>query len=111
MTGEMHHIDQDGNDSNGECWPTHTAIAKALGGKLQPFDVYQGPYIMIGPDMRIGERPYQLAVQNLGIIRLWIVSDDGAFGQVYREDTEKLSDSFWYEDLEAAIASAQELMA
>ena len=111
MTGEMYHIDQNGNDSNGECWPIHAAIARAIGGKLQPFDVYQGPYIVIGSDVRIGERPYQLAVQNLGIIRLWIVSDDGAFGQVYREDMEKLSESFWYDDEEAAIACAKKLMA
>lgn len=38
MAGEMNHLDP--NE-----WPTHKAVAEALGGRLQPFDEYQGPYI------------------------------------------------------------------
>lgn len=38
MTGEM-----DQNDLKD--WPIHQAVAEALGGRLQPFDVYAGPYI------------------------------------------------------------------
>lgn len=45
MTGEMHSIDPDGNDSNGESWPVHAAVARALGCELRPFDKYCGPYI------------------------------------------------------------------
>jgi len=26
-------------------WPTHKAVADALGGRLRPFDQYQGPYV------------------------------------------------------------------
>lgn len=47
MTGEMRHIDRDGNDSNGETWETHALLARALRGKLRPFDVYTGPYIEV----------------------------------------------------------------
>jgi hypothetical protein len=112
MTGEMCSIDQSGLDSNGEEWPIHAAIAKALGGTLQPFDVYQGPYILIGEDVRTGNPPYAVAVQHMGVKRLWIVPvDNGPFLQVYREDTETLSSEFWWDDTDGAIAAAHELMA
>ena len=39
MAGEMTHVDPD-------VWPTHKAVADALGGRLRPFDEYQGPCIM-----------------------------------------------------------------
>lgn len=38
MAGEMTCV------HSGE-WPTHKAVADALGGRLRPFDQYQGPYI------------------------------------------------------------------
>lgn len=47
MTGEMSRIDKDGNDSNGESWPTHAYLARKLRGELRPFDVYTGPYIRV----------------------------------------------------------------
>lgn len=64
MTGEMSWIKPDGTDSNGECWPTHAAVARALRCRLRPFDVYCGPYI----------------AHKAG--RLWISTPDGASGQV-----------------------------
>ena len=121
MTGEMHHIDQDGKDDSGNEWTTHAAIAKALRDEgydatLQPFDQYQGPYILVGKDILVGERPYQLAVQNMGVIRLWVISAevDGflqGHSQIYREDADNLSDTFLQDDFEDAIACAKELMA
>ena len=38
MAGEMTHVNPDE-------WPTHKAVADALGGRLMPFDEYQGPYV------------------------------------------------------------------
>ena len=38
MAGEMTHLDP-------AEWPIHKAVADALGGRLRPFDQYQGPYI------------------------------------------------------------------
>ncbi len=38
MAGEMRHV-------NPAEWPVHKAVAAALGGRLRPFDEYQGPYI------------------------------------------------------------------
>lgn len=117
MTGEMRSIDQDGNDSNGECWSLHAAIAKAVGGTLQPFDAYQGPYISVGPDIRVGDTSYQVAVQHQGVIRLWIslieaggFSPEGGF-QIWREDTDTCLEPFWMDDPDRAIELAKELLA
>ena len=98
MTGEMHSINQDGEDSNGESWPLHAAIAKAVGGELRPFDVYQGPYILVD------------SLDYQGAKRLWISTEDGVICQVWREDNEALSDPFWGEDIETAIAEARALL-
>jgi len=116
MTGEMYHIDQDGKDDSGNEWTMHTAIAKALRAEgydatLQPFDQYQGPYILVGKDIRVGARPYAVAVQNMGVIRLWLTIDDYDKAYIYREDTDALSDAFLIDDIEDAIACALELMA
>lgn len=43
MTGEMYK-----SDVTEEEYPLHFAIAKALHGTVEPFDVYQGPYVVIG---------------------------------------------------------------
>ena len=110
MTGEMYSINQDGEDSSGNIWPIHAAIAKALGGTLQPFDQYQGPYILIGQDVRVGNAPNQSAVQNMGVIRLWLVVGGDDLGQVYREDTDRLSESFLQSDIRTAIICAGRLM-
>ena len=120
MTGEMYHIDQDGKDDSGNEWPIHAAIAKALredghDATLQPFDQYQGPYILVGKDIRVGTRPYQLAVQNQGVIRLWVTHEDDDIPDgllvIFREDTEAVSKPFWFNDIDTAIACARELTA
>lgn len=115
MTGEMYHIDQDGKDDSGNEWLIHAAIAKALRAEgydatLQPFDQYQGPYILVGRDVRIGTRPYQLAVQNAGVVRLWLSATEHGAAVIYREDTNTCSDAFIPDDLETAIFCAKELM-
>lgn len=109
MTGEMHAISQDGIDSNGEEWPIHAAIAKAVGGTLQPFDQYQGPYISIGADLRVGNAPYSMPVQHLGIKRLWLTVTEDGIPTVYREDTDTQAECCW-DDTESAIAAAQSLL-
>jgi hypothetical protein len=97
MTGEMHHIDTaTGEDSNGEVWNVHAAIARHLDGILRPFDKYQGPYILVDG------------------AKLWLTTADGFVGRVYREDTEKVSFEFNLntDNTEhAAIVAAQLLLA
>lgn len=117
MTGEMWTITQEGVDNDGNEWPIHAAIVKALGGTLQPFDKYQGPYILIGEDVRLGQPPYAVATQHLGVVRLWVVPNEeevpvGGYdtARIYREDTDTLSSPFQWEDTESAIACAREVM-
>ena len=107
MTGEMHYIDpKTGEDSNGETWPLHAKIAQELNGEIKPFDVYQGPYVVIGGDLTIGNIPYAMPILHLGIIRLWICEDaTGSF--VYREDIDK-AEPFWND--EDVVSAAMELL-
>ncbi len=109
MTGEMYHIDQNGFDGE-STWDLHAAIAEAVGGELRPFDQYQGPYIVVGPDLTAGQGPYTVPIQNIGIVRLWIVNADEISLQVYREDTEELSFGFLWDDTETAIQAAKSLL-
>ena len=109
MTGEMERIDPiTGEEPDGTTWPIHAAIAKALGGEVMPFDKYQGPYVVVGADVRIGNPPYQYAPSHLGVVRLW-VCDDGDVCEIYREDTNTTA-SFFPEDIESAVEAARELM-
>ena len=110
MTGEMHSISQKGLDSNGDTWPIHAAIARAVGGRLEPFDVYQGPYIVVGPDIRVGRKPYQVAVQHLGVLRLWLFADDDGTGTVYREDTDTKATFFPIGNTRRACKAARSLL-
>ena len=88
MTGEMAYIDNEtGIDSNGESWPIHLAISKAVNGTLKAFDSYQGPYIAIGNDVKVGNTPYKIPINHLGCIRLWVCYVDELTLNVYREDT------------------------
>jgi hypothetical protein len=89
-TGEMHP-----SEVTKENWPIHFAIAEALGGTVQPFDQYQGPYISIGGDIRSGSGYYAGTPRIPGVVRLWVqVKDDSGFGTVYNEDNEKESQPF-----------------
>jgi len=102
MTGEMSYINPNtGIDSNGEEWPLHLAIAKAVNGTLKPFDNYQGPYIVVGKDLRVGNSPYDMPVQHLGIIRLWVIDD----GTIYREDNDQTANFFPYDEMSACEAA------
>ena len=96
MTGEMTTVDRSE-------YPTHFAIAAALGGEVKPFDVYQGPYILVGSEILTGESPYQMAVGNP--TRLWITENS-----VYREDTDR-EVTCPIDIVDAAIDAARELMA
>ena len=107
MTGEKHYINpKTGEDSNGDTWPLHAKIAQELNGEIKPFDVYQGPYVVIGADLTMGMAPYAMPVHLPGIIRLWIYENEqGSF--VYREDIDR-SESFW--DEHDIVSAAMELL-
>lgn len=84
MTGEMHR-----SEVTREAYPLHFAIADYLGGHVEPFDQYQGPYV--GSDHG----------------RLWICcDDDSGFGYVYAEQQDAKSESFpLYEDDSPSLAA------
>lgn len=97
MTGEMLSIDPvTGIDSNGEEYYFHSAIAKALNGKVMPFDKYQGPYVLIGNDITVGNPPYRRPVPGLGVTRLWLISDKKfpVLCRWYNEANNKISSAF-----------------
>lgn len=89
MTGEMCKADVTRDE-----FPVHFAIADALGGTVEPFDVYQGPYI------------------SLPGARLFIGSDDGIDSYVWNEATQEASSPFLYhlEDFDWAVACAREVV-
>jgi len=109
MTGEMSWINQDGLDSNGEEWTFHAAIAKAVGGTLKPFDVYQGPYIAVGPDFTAGASPYRVPIQNMGCVRLWLGADEDGFPCIYREDIDQII-NVPFLDEETVVDCAKEIL-
>lgn len=81
---------QSPEDVSREEYPIWYIIADALGGTVEPFDVYQGPYITVPG--------------NEG--RLFIVTEDGVTAQVWNEHTNAISDEFWVEDENTAVDAA-----
>jgi hypothetical protein len=81
------------SDVTRESYSLHFAIADALGGKVRPFDMYQGPYVVIGNDVRIGIEPYAYCPPGTAT-RLWLCSEDGCGGAVYNEANDKQSKPF-----------------
>jgi hypothetical protein len=72
MTGEMSR-----SEVTPEAYPAHFAIAKAYNGSVEPFDQYQGPYVLVP-----------------GYGRLWVQTDDGSELYVYSERFDKRSEPF-----------------
>ena len=106
-TGEM---TQEELDASGlEEWPLHYAIADALGGMVKPFDQYQGPYILVGSEVR-GRGVYAPATPMKGTVRLWIQADEGGLARVYNEENDKLSEEFPWDDTEQAIEAAKSVL-
>lgn len=101
MTGEMSRIDQKGHDSNGDDWPMHAAVAKALRCPLQPFDVYIGPYI------RCHEGWLFLGSDGDGCEVYACLWPDGQ-APAWRDPI--VSDNFWHDDVEAAITAARDVL-
>ncbi len=103
MTGEMYSIHPTkAQEPDGTIWPLHKAIVQALirrgySAHVEPFDQYQGPYIVIGPEFRAGRAPYVVPIGGVGIKRLWVAyqPQHPDMAQVYREDTDKASNLFW----------------
>jgi hypothetical protein len=105
----MFAIGQDGVDSSGDTWSVHAAIARAVGGTLEPFDVYQGPYVLVGDDRLCGQSPYRVTLP--GPCRLWLDANASGMGTVYREDTGTAA-LYWPESSEtAAVEAARSLLA
>jgi len=112
MTGEMSR-----HDLTLDEFPVHFAVAEALGATVEPFDVYQGPYVCVGPDIRCGSEPYQLAPRGLGVVRLWLVAppdNPDGYGPLlcwWNEATECYSNPFWFDDYDSATEAAREVVA
>lgn len=108
MAGEMTQ-----SEVTREAFPPHFAIADEYGGEVKAFDWYQGPYVAIGPDVRVGAEPYAYAPRGLGIVRLWLCSEDGEAFTVYNEANEKQSGPFLAlgDDASQAIDAAAQVLA
>src|SRR5271157_1659956 len=77
-----------------EEYPVWFTIADALGGEVEPFDVYQGPYISVpGEDGR-----------------LFIITTDGLSAQVWNEKTNAISDEFLADSENEAVDAALSVM-
>ncbi len=106
MTGEMYESDLTPDE-----YPLHFAVARALKGKVRPFDVYQGPYVVIGEDITSGAQPYAYCPRGLGVVRLWIIDDDGGGTcTVYNEANDKISKPFWWNSTRAACRAARSVL-
>lgn len=82
-----------GEDSNGESWPVHLAVARSTRGKLRPFDMYQGPYILIP-----------------GKGSLWLSSDDGFTGTVFHDGIRRAVDYWPLNNTRRACRAARMLL-
>ncbi|KKL89015.1 hypothetical protein LCGC14_1918890 [marine sediment metagenome] len=105
MTGEMF-----SSDVTPEAYPLHFAIAEALGGTVQPFDQYQGPYVLIGEDIRAGDEPYAVAVQGLGVVRLWLIDESASLNPSIYNEASGRSTPFLYNNTNSAIEAAQSVL-
>ena len=104
MTGE-----KTKSDLTRELFPDHFAIADALNGHVEPFDIYQGPYICIGEDVRSGTDPYAIAVTGLGVVRLWLLDEGAGLDCVYNEANGKRA---WFiqDDKNSLIEAARNVL-
>ena len=106
MTGEMYK-----NDVTREEYPIHFEIADDLGGSVEPFDQYQGPYVLIGKDIRSGDEPYQTAPHGFGIVRLWVTPENDTYTfTVFNEASGRTSEPFFWSDPGAAVAAAHSVI-
>jgi hypothetical protein len=98
------------SDCTRDNYPVHHAVADALGGTVRPFDQYQGPYVVVGPDVRAGSEPYAVAPRGLGVVRLWLCDDGEGRVTVFNEATERESDPFIWDDENGAIEAARSVV-
>jgi hypothetical protein len=111
MTGEMDWIGQDGTDDQEEIWELHAAVAKAVNGKLYPFDKYRGPFILVGEGELPEEGYYKYPVEfPPGLARLWIFPEDDYFFRIWREDNDTQSRPIAWWDEDTAVAEAKRLL-
>lgn len=96
MTGEVSWIKSTGEDSRGDYYPIHAAIAKALRVPLRPFDVYIGPYVAT-------KKGWLFLDDNEGQVVLW----PGGVAPAYCEP--KVADYF-PGDVLSAVAAARSLV-
>ncbi len=81
--------EQSEGDITREEYPLWFLIADALGGEVEPFDVYQGPYIQVP-----------------GEGRLFIISPDGYVAQVWNEKLNEISAEFTADSENEAVDAA-----
>ena len=97
-------------------YPTHFKLADALrrrgykNATVEAFDTYQGPYIAVNGDIKIGNPPYQYCPSGLGVIRLWLTEDRDQLPCLYREDTNKSYPIFDYDNVREIIRAALSLL-
>ena len=82
-----------------EAYPLHFAIAKAFKGTVEPFEQYQGPYVLT-PKGKFWIQSH-LAKCSHGH------EHDTGLVQVYNERSETLSEPFPWYDSDAAIDAAE----
>lgn len=100
MTGEMGWIKANGDAGDGNSYPVHAQVARALRCRLRPFDTYIGPYI----------------AHKRG--KLFIGSDDGCTAYVclwpggaapaFCEPV--VSELFYWNDADAALEAARSVL-
>lgn len=81
--------EQSESDITRDEYPLWFVIADALGGEVEPFDVYQGPYVQVP-----------------GEGRLFVITPDGLSAQVWNEKTNEISDEFLAESENEAVDAA-----
>jgi hypothetical protein len=85
MTGEMSR-----DDVTCKAYPLHFAAAKKISGStVEPFDMYQGPFIYVS-----------------GKGRYWLLSDDDVVGRWWSERTNEISCGFFCNCIDNAPAEA-----
>jgi hypothetical protein len=96
VTGEMSWIKPNGEAGDGNTYDGHAEVAKALRCRLQPFDVYQGPYI----DTKRGKLFLSSEDGLVGQATIWVNGEAPAYRPPIVEDYFPCCD--WIAALEAA---------
>ena len=100
MTGEMGWIKANGEAADGNSYPVHAAVARALRSRLRPFDTYIGPYI----DHKRGKIFITSEDGCTGTVCLW----PGGMAPAFKEPV--ISEYFPADDVDAARVAVSEVL-